>query len=354
MSIFVRYILSKYLKYFFIILFSLELFFVGIDFLQNIKNLPSSANLQLLYLLYNSFFTLTITLPLSIIFAWVISLTILIKNNEVVSFYALGISKQNFVRPIISISLFLTLILIALQTTPLAYSYEQKTKILNNTFFISEKSNIFLKYNDYFVYFKKLYPLEKKAEDIHIFKIKDNNIIESIVAQKAYYQNKKWYIINAKIVKKPQIINWDTTKLKITHEKFLFTLEGFEPKIINNVYQSKTFFSILDAMYSIALLEEQNFNTNKIRTILYTHIFTPFFVVPLIMLIFLYSSTSNRFFNMGKFISISIFSTLIIWGTMFLLQKLSTGGIILAEIAVLIPLLLLYFTINIIYQRKII
>ena len=353
MSIFTKYLLGKYLKYFFIILLSLEIFFIGIDFLQNIKNLPESANLQLLYLFYNGFFTLTITLPLSLIFGWVITLTFFIKNNEIVSFYSLGISKKKVIRPILFISTLITIILIALQTTPLAYSYEQKTKILNNNFFVSEKSNIFLKYNEYFIYFKKLYPLEKKALDIHIFKLKDNNVIEAIVAPKAYYQNKKWYVIDAKVIKKPEVINWDNSKLEVSYEKFLYTLEGFEPKIINNIYKNKTYFSIFDAISAIALLEAQDFNTNKIKAILYSHLFTPFFVLPLIVLIFIFSSASSRFFNMGKFISISIFFTLLVWGIMFLLQKLSVGSIILAEVAILLPLIILFFVIYILYLRKV-
>ena len=353
MKIFTRYLLSKYLKYFFIILFALEIFFIGIDFLQNMKNLPPSANLQLLYLLYNGFFTLTITLPLSLVFGWIIALTYFIKNNELVSFYSLGISKVNIIRPILFISILITLILMGLQMTPLAYSYEQKAKILDNKFFVDERANIFLKYNDYFVYFKKLYPIEKKAVDIHIFKIKDNNIIETIIAKKAFYQNKKWYVVDAKIVRKPQIINWETSKLTVSYEKFLYTLEGFEPKIINNVYKAKTYFSILDAIKAIQLLQGQNFNTNKIKTILYTHIFTPFFVLPLIILFFIYCGSSSRFFNMGKFISISIFITLLVWGVMFLLQKLSTGNVIIAEIAVLVPLVILFLISNIFYNTKI-
>ncbi|MCK5110548.1 MAG: LptF/LptG family permease [Arcobacteraceae bacterium] len=353
MSIFTQYLLSKYLKYFFIILLSLEIFFIGIDFLQNMKNLPPSANLQLLYLLYNGFFTLTITLPLSIIFGWIITLTVFIKNNELVSFYSLGISKKALLKPIVNISILITIILIGLQTTPLAYSYEQKSKILNNEFFISEKNDIFLKYNDYFVYFKKLYPIEKKAIDVHIYKIKDNNIIETIIASKAYYQNKKWYVIDAKIIRKPETINWDTSKLEISYEKFLYTLEGFEPKIINNVYKAKNYFSIMDAIYAIVLLENQDFNTNKIKAILYSHIFTPFFVIPMIVLIFLYSGISSRFFNMGQFISISIFSTLTIWGILFLLQKLSSGGVILPELAIILPLLILFLFKYILYTKKI-
>ncbi len=353
MSIFTRYILGKYLKYFFIILIALELFFMGIDFLQNIKNLPPSANLQLLYLLYNGFFTLTITLPLSIAFSWIITLTFFIKNNEIVSFYSLGISKQSVIKPIIYISIFLSLILMGLQTTSLAYSYEQKTKILNNKFFVDETSNIFLKYNDYFVYFKKLYPIKKKATNIRIFKIKNNNVIETIIASDAYYKNKKWYVLDAKVIKKPEIIDWDSSKLDISHKQFLYILEGFEPKIINNIYKSKTYFSIIDAINAIILLENQNTNTNKIKSILYSHLFTPFFVIPLIMLIFVYSSISSRFFHMGRFISLSIFLTLIVWGFMFLLQKLSIGGVMQAEFAIIVPVFILLFVVYIIYLKKV-
>ena len=352
MSIFTKYLLGKYLKHFFIILFALELFFIGIDFLQNIKNLPQSANLQLLYLLYNGFFTLTITLPLSIVFGFIITLTICIKNNEIISFYSLGISKKQLIRPILIISTIFTLILIGLQTTPLAYSYEQKSKILKNKFFVSEKSNIFLKYNNYFVYFEKLYPIEKRALNIHIYKIENNNVVETIIAKKAFYKNKKWYVIDAKIVNKPKNIDWDKSKLTVTYEKFLYTLEGFEPKIINNVYKTKSYFAIFDAIKAIKLLEEQDFNTNKIKAILYSHLFTPFFIIPLIIVIFVYSGTSSRFFNTARFISISIFITLLLWGILFLLQKLSVGGILLAEIAIIVPFFILLFIAKFLYFQR--
>ncbi|MEA3498386.1 MAG: LptF/LptG family permease [Campylobacterota bacterium] len=353
MSILTKYILSKYLKYFFIILLSLELFFIGIDFLQNLNKLPSSANLQLLYLLYNGFFTLTITLPLSLVFAWIVTLTIFIKNNELVSFYALGISQKTILKPVINISLVLTVVLIGLQTTPLAYSYEQKKKILNNQYFVNEQSNIFLKYNEYFIYFKKLYPLEKKAVDIHIFKTKNNDIVESIVGKKAYYQNNRWYVIDTKIITKPEVMDWDNSKIKITYEKFLYTLEGFEPKIINNVYKANVQFSIFDAIKTIILLDDQNFNTNKIRAILYAQTLMPFFIIPLLLIIFIFSGTSSRFFNIAKFISVAVFFTLLIWGIMFLLQKLALGSVVLAEIAIIVPLVVLFIITNYLYKKRI-
>ncbi len=353
MSILTRYILKKYLLNFIIVLISLELFFVGIDFLQNFKNLPNSANLQLLYVLYNSFFTLTLALPLSIVFGWIVTLVIFIKNNELVAFNALGSKSKDIYSPVVKISLFLISLLILLQVTPLAYSYEQKRKILNNEYFTSTKEDIFLKYNENYVYFKKLLPLEKKAEGIHIYKIENDDIIQSIVAKNAYFQNNKWYIVDAKIMNKPSEMNLETTKLDIRYEKFLNTLEGFKPKILDNVYESKSNFSILDAISALVLLSNQGINTDKIRAALYNQIIVSFFVIPILLLLYAYSSLNSRFFNIGKFTSLSIFGTLIVWGLFFMLFKFTSGGILIPEISILLPFILWIIGSLIFFNKKI-
>ena len=353
MNILTNYILKKYLMNFMIVLISLEIFFVGIDFLQNFKSIPQSANLQLLYLLFNGFFTLTLALPLSIVFGWIITLIVFIRNNEFVAFNALGATNKNIYLPVINISVLLLFLLILLQMTPLAYSSDQKRKILDNQYFTNTKSDIFLKYNDYYVYFKKLLPLEKKAEDIHIFKVLDNDVIETIIADKAYFKDGKWYVINAKIVTKPKDLNPETSKIEIKYEESLNTLEGFKPKILDNVYDNKSDFSILDAISAIKLLKEQGIKTDKIRSILYNLTVVPFFIIPFILLIFAYASLNSRFFNMGKFISIWVFGTLIVWGIFFLLYKFTNGGVLIPEISILLPMVL-WLVISIsIYNRKI-
>lgn len=353
MSILTKYILKKYLINFIIVLISLEIFFVGIDFLQNFKSIPHSANLQILYVLYMTFFTLTITLPLSIVFGWIVTLVVFIRNNEFVAFNALGATNKKIILPVISISILLISILIVLQMTPLAYSSDQKKKILDNEYFTSTKSDIFLKYNDYYIYFKKLLPLEKRAEDIHIFRVSGKDVVETIIGEKAYFQNDRWYVLNVKIIEKPKELNVDSSKLDIRYEKFLHTLDGFKPKILDNVYDSKSDFSIIDAVSAVLLLQEQGINTDKIRSILYNLVIVPFFVIPLILLIFAYASLNSRFFNIGKFTSISIFGTLVIWGLFFMLYKFTNGGILIPEISILIPMLVwilisLYF-----YNKKI-
>jgi len=133
----------------------------------------------------------------------------------------------------------------------------------------------------------------------------------------------------------------------------LYTLDGFEPKIINNVYKANVQFSIMDAIRTIILLDDQDFNTNKIKAILYSQTLMPFFILPLIVLIFLYTKESSRFFNTAKFISITSFITLVVWGIMFLLQKLALGSIILSEIAIILPLVVLFILTKIIYSKYI-
>lgn len=353
MSILTKYILKKYLINFIIVLISLEIFFVGIDFLQNFKNVPQSANLQLLYVLYNAFFTLTLALPLSIVFGWIITLVVFIRNNEFVAFNAIGATNKKIFLPVINISVFLLSLLIFLQMTPLAYSYDQKKKILDNEYFTNTKSDIFLKYNDYYVYFKKLLPLEKKAEDIHIFRVSGKDVIETIIGEKAYFQNNRWYVVDVKIIEKPKDLNVDNSKLEIRYEKFLHTLDGFKPKILDNVYENKSDFSIFDAVSAVVLLKEQGINTDKIRSILYNQLIVPFFVIPLILLIFAYASLNSRFFNMGKFTSLSVFGTLVIWGIFFILFKFTNGGVILPEVSILLPMLFWVIISIYFYNKKI-
>ncbi|WP_323668449.1 LptF/LptG family permease [Aliarcobacter butzleri] len=353
MSILSKYILKKYLINFIIVLISLELFFVGIDYLQNFKNIPASANLQLLYILYNSFFTLTLALPLSIVFGWIVTLVLFIKNNEFVAFNALGATRKNIFMPVVIVSISLLITLILLQMTPLAYSYEQKRKILNDEYFSNTKSDIFLKYNEYYVYFQKLLPLEKKAENIHIYKVKGDNLVETIIGEKAYFQNDKWYVVDVKVINKPENIDINNSKLEVRYEKFLHTLEGFKPKILDNVYESKSDFSIMDAVSALILLKDQGMNTQKIRTILYNQLIIPFFVIPILILVYSFASLNSRFFNMAKFVSFSIFGTLIVWGFFFLVFRLTSSGTVIPEISMLLTMFIWVIFSIYFYNKKI-
>ena len=155
-----------------------------------------------------------------------------------------------------------------------------------------------------------------------------------------------WYVVDAKIIRKPNRLNFEDSKLEVRHEKFLNTLEGFKPKILDNVYDEKSTFSIIDAISALNLLSKQEVNTDKIRAAIYYELVIPFFVLPLIMLIFAFVSYNRRFFNIGTFTSFSIFGTLVVWGVFFMLHKFSNNGVFSPEVSLLLPMLL-WFLISI-------
>ena len=107
-----RYISYHYLKYFFVILTALVLFFVGFDYMGQADKLSDSANLVLIYLVYKSFFAIDTLVPLSLIFAMIATKIYLIRSNALVSFYSLGYSRIDVLKPFVVVSAFVTFIFI--------------------------------------------------------------------------------------------------------------------------------------------------------------------------------------------------------------------------------------------------
>ena len=131
MKLYSRYVGYVYFKYVVILFIALECFYVGIDVLTNLKDFPQSANTALLYIALTASVAVTYTLPLSLIFALIITAFNMIRSNEFVSFYALGVSKNSFIVPPFLIALIITLIYIGLNNTPFAYSLRFQKNLTN-------------------------------------------------------------------------------------------------------------------------------------------------------------------------------------------------------------------------------
>jgi lipopolysaccharide export system permease protein len=84
------------------------------DLLQNLKYITDSANLQILYTVNQLLYYSNFTVPLSLIFAMLLTIFNILKSNELVSMYALGISKKEFIKPIIIIASVITVGFISL------------------------------------------------------------------------------------------------------------------------------------------------------------------------------------------------------------------------------------------------
>lgn len=342
MNLVSQYVLKKFSFYFIVILVALELFFVGLDLLANASSLPDSANLKLLYVVFMIFFALSTTMPLAIVFAWIATVINFIKSNEMVAFIAIGAKTRDIIQAPIIATIVLIFLLVGIGASPLAYSADQKSRILKNQYFSSERDNIFFKHNEYFVYFEKLLPMTKEAQNISIFKTKGDDLEQIISSPHGRFIDNHWEFEDVEITSKPLVMDWEKSKLTKQNVAKLALLDGFKPRILDAAYEPKAGYSSLDAIESFSILNAQNINTDKIRAALYNQIFVPFFIVPILFLIYKFANINNRFFRPTEFASMWVFGTLFVWGGFFLLYRFSSNSVILPEFGLLGPLFTMF------------
>ena len=232
MNLYARYVGWLYFKYFMILFVALTLFYVGIDILTNLKDMPASANLKLLYFGLTSLTAVNYVLPLALIFALITSKFSMIRSNELVSFYALGIDKNRLIKPPFYIALAITFIYVGLNFTPFAYAYEYGRNIVKLSNLSRTSSDIFLKFEGKFVYVDSLNPISGEAKDVRIFDIDSNNLRSATFGESGKFIDDAWLLKNAKIVNLPQNIKLGEKGLDIKTPSELKTLENFKPKTI--------------------------------------------------------------------------------------------------------------------------
>ncbi len=338
-----KYISYHYIKYFFIIMLALVVFLVGFDYMENAQKLSKSANLVLIYLVYKSFFAIDMLLPLALIFSMISTKIYLIRSNALVSFYSLGYSRVDVLRPFVVVSSIIIVIFILLHSlSSFSRADEFSNNIRKNAEYLSPTRNLFFTYKDKYIYFSKMLPLQERAEDIRVFSIKNNSLQEVLVASSATYVDEYWSIKEADIISKPDDMTLDSLGIKVTHENDLKILHGFRPKMLDQVYEGKVNFTIKDAIDALVLLKDQNINTSSIKGALYKIFIYPLFVPCLVVIIFFFVPISVRFLNVSLFSFGAILATLLIWGILFMLIELSNNKTISSEVGVLAPVVVLF------------
>ncbi|ASC92278.1 LptF/LptG family permease [Sulfurospirillum diekertiae] len=341
MKLFEKYIIQNYLKNFFVIFIALDLFYVGVDLLTNYNNIPDSANLQILYALFQGMNAVNYVLPLSIVFGMIVTYFGMIKSNELICMYASSISKRSLVKPFFITSLVLTLFYIGLNCTEFAYAYEYSSNLKKYNSISNSAEDLFLKNNNQYIYFKKLDPLKQVAYDVTIFEVDNVDLTKVIRASIATFVDNHWILEHVSITHKPKISSLDDEGFRIENVEKLKMMENFKPKIMDNVYQSEYALSISDGIDALRFFDNQNVNTSKIKATLFYQLFFPFFAPFLIVVLYYKAPMMGRYFNMALVASSFAFVTLIVWSGLFLLSRLAANGVILSEIAILFPIILL-------------
>lgn len=337
-----NYIAYHYTKYFLIILTALVFFQVGLNYMDHADELTKSANITLIYLVYKSFFSIDTLLPLSLVFAMITTKIFLIRSNALVSFFSLGYSRVDVLKPFVVVSTTIILLFISLHSwSKFSRADEFAKNIRSYSQYLNLTENLFFTYENKYIYFSKMYPLKKEAEDVRIFSIKESSLKEVVVAKKAVYRDDAWFIKEADLIVKPNEMNFESKGINVSKENDLKILQGFHPKMLDQIYEGKVNFAIGDAIDAMILLDKQGVDTSSIKGALYKIFIYPFFVPCAIVIIFFFVPISVRFLNVSLFSFGAIIATLVVWGILFMLIELSNNKTIPSEVGVIAPVVIL-------------
>lgn len=320
--------------------------------MENAEQLSRSANLTLIYLVYKSFYAIDMLLPLSLIFAMITTKIYLIRSNALVSFFSLGYTRVDVLRPFVVVSTSIIILFISLHSLPgFSRADEFSKNIRRHSQYLSPTRDLFFTYKDKYVYFSKMLPLQEKAEGIRVFSIENDSLQEVLVAKEAMYRDESWYIKDADIISKPTDMSFESLGIKVINKKDLKILEGFRPKMLDQVYEGKVNFTIKDAIDALILLKDQNINTNNIKGALYKIFIYPFFVPCMVVIIFFFVPISVRFLNVSLFSFGAILATLMVWAILFILLELANNKTISSEAGVIAPIVILFLIAVFLWRR---
>ncbi len=330
-----------YLRYFFIVLIALGSFMVGFDLMENAADLPASANLVLIYIMYKLFYAVDMMLPISLVLAMVASLVELVRSNAMVAYYAIGYSKKRVIAPFLVVATAILSMYIALHATSFARANEYADNLRTSSEIIRPTSNLFFTHEGNYIYFGNLYPLTRKAKDIRIFTFSNGHFSEALSAKEAVYQDGFWVINKAHLVHPPKTLDLKGNGIVIENRENLKVLPDFRPKILDQVYEGKVNFTIGDGLEALNLLENQNVDVRKIKSSLYRIFFSPWFAPILMVILFAYAPVSGRFLNLSLFSFAAILATLLIWGMLFMMGELAANKTIPPEAGTIAPIVFL-------------
>jgi len=335
-----RYIANHYLKNLLAILFGLSFAFAAIDYFQHVQALSVSSNYKILYIFYMWQEALGMLYPLALVFALIMTKLALVKQHTMAALHAFGYSQKKLLAPLLVVAAFVYAVFVLLHTTDFSYAKDKAHMLLENRLHDYDVNDIFFKYNDTFVYIKRLDPVEKKIEGITIFKVAGYQVRYTIKAPVALFDGEEW-IAQSAVVKTHQYRNGELIRYKVEKRASIATLHGYKPKIIESLYEGKA-LNIIDAYRTWKLLEAQHLNSDKIRAVLYDKIIIPLFAPALMMILFFKLPFHARMANLGAAVAFSLGGTFLIWGILFGLEQIGANGVLVPELTTMVPVAFLW------------
>ncbi len=347
-----RYIARLYVRYILLILGALVAFFVGMDMVSENERLPDSANLTLLYVLFQALYSLELILPLSLVFGAIAAKIHLIRMNELVASYALGASRLRVLFPFVAVALLFSMAYVAMTTTPLAYAGDRARAIKQDRFFVSSTHQLFFKFDSSFVYIDELLPLQNEARGVEILEVSGGDLVRHIRAERAFFRQNAWQLESVEQINKPPVSGLQEAGIDRLWYPHYEALRGFRPEIMDNVYEGRSAFSLIDAARAWQLFSNQQISTDRIRGVFYSGLLFPLFAPIFVVIMFFFVPISPRFFNVAIFSSMAVLVTLGGWGSLYALSQLARTGTLSPELALLLPFALSFLVAGYLVKKE--
>ncbi|HGZ69766.1 MAG TPA: LptF/LptG family permease [Nitratifractor sp.] len=319
------YVIKHYLKNFLLLLLALSFVVTLIDFIQHLSKIEG-INRQFLYFVYTASNSLMLIYPLALVFAAVMLLSQFVAKNYLIVFGSVGYAKRALLKPLLTAIFLVYSVIVLLGFTQFAYSSDSARAIIDKRQLFHSVENLFFKYNDSFVYVKKLDVANKVLHDIIIYRI-DGRRIENIKKIKsAIFYKGAWLakdIEEQKIIFKKSIPQGYEI-VKLSKQKIL---KGYFPKVIRLLYEGKR-MSIQDGFKALRLLNGQHIDNSKVIAALYEKLVMPLFAPTIIFLILLYSPLSRRHMSSVKFYLFGIGFPILVWTLLYGVNILSVNGVL--------------------------
>lgn len=322
-----------------IILIALSGLFSGLDFLMNGSSLPS-FNIKVLYIFNKWQEALNLLYPLAIIFGGIWTKIAFIKQNTMGSLYALGVSRIEVFKPFLFISFSFYILFVGLNFTQFSTASDTARALKKNEYNLKKSEDLFFKYNSSFVYIGLLIPKEQKLENLTVFKLKKGKVVQIQSANSATYNGSEWLALD--VTQKSKVLNEQGDEiLKIEHLDRLNTLYGYQPKILNSIYEDAQ-LSLYDSLIAKKLLSTQGVGTSKVRSDIYSKTVMPLFSIALLMILIFRFPFHARYMNVSTITVKALGGTLFVWGVLFMLHQMGSNGVFSPEVATILPILLLW------------
>jgi len=227
-----------------------------------------------------------------------------------------------------------------LHTTEFSYAKDKANLLLKNELGAYDVNDLFFKYNDTFVYIKKLDPIEKKIKNITIFKVEGYQVRYTIHAPSAIFLGDEW-IAKGATIKTHVYKQGELERYTSEYKENIKTLKGYKPKIIESLYEGKA-LNTVDAYNTWNLLVKQHLNSDKIRASFYNKVIVPLFSIALVLILFFKLHFHARMMNLGGVVALSLGATFVIWGILFGLNQIGANGVLSPEITEILPILILW------------